>query len=222
MNWFNLWNDGPRQKSHPYNLCPWYFALSEVTKWRSMRAARGQLHHSCHESSDAFAGASSLMQIKATCSESGLWSSRHGNATKSFRQSLAFPGPLPTPPGTEKGTRFQGDTASVPPMRRSRGSEVRGFLRSLICASILSCLAGLPTLPCPPLQFYLKSTPSFARKCCPECSWSRSGLWTSATCPALWQVLHSPMRLLSVKRRRLLWSCCRCPHVTFVFRTVSQ
>lgn len=97
VNLFHLWNDGPRQKSHPYNLHPWYFMLSEVAKLGSIGAVRAQWCLSSCGSSDAFTGASRLRQINVTCWDSELWSSRHANVTKLCRESLAFPGPLPAP-----------------------------------------------------------------------------------------------------------------------------
>lgn len=178
VNQFHLLNSGPRQKSHPYNLCPSCITLSEVTK---LRAATSQLCLSSHESSDAFAGATFLRQIKVTCLESELWSSTCDNITKSFRQSLVFPGPL-SPQALRRWPGFR-----VTPLWHLPYAGV-GEMRlgdfCVHCAVQVCCPAWLVFLSVPPLQFYLKFTPSLARKCCPECRW---GLWTSITCLALWQ-----------------------------------
>lgn len=166
VNRYHLWNHGPRHKSHPYSLHPWHFTLSEVTKLRTTRAARGQLCFSSCAFSDAFAGASSLRQIKVTSSESRLWSSRYDNVTKSFRQSLAFPGPLPpAPPALRWGPGFR-----VALLRQLPYKGVGEVRLGDFCArwSVqVSWSAWLVFLSYPPLQFYLKSTPSLARKCCP-------------------------------------------------------
>lgn len=91
-----------------------------------------------------------------------------------------FPRTSAIPHSTLKETRFQADITLASPMWRSRGREVRGFLCLLICASILSCLAGLPIIPSSAVLFkfysFIQKVPS---------SWSRSCLWTYTTCPAL-------------------------------------
>lgn len=132
------WKNGP--------CCTLVLSPCEAAKLWSPRAAWGHytppMPQGSLQSPKTFLGASFLRWSRVTCTGSWLQSSRHDVLGW---LGLAFPGPLP-PPALWAGTSFGADIAWAPPIWRSRGSEIRGFLCLLTCASILSCLAGLPAL----------------------------------------------------------------------------